>query len=259
MVPFETSPERITQQLQWFKSNWTISFYPVFVYVAFLVIGLRYMREQPPFKLNNPLGFWSLGLTILSFFGSVHCVSAVVTNITKHGIVESFCRYRGDVTTSLWVIIFAWSKIPELIDTVFIVLRKQKLIFLHYYHHLLTVIYCFHALSFGLTGIFLWVSALNYTVHVGMYAYYTIRAFKICRVPSFVNRFITISQIVQMITAVLLYSFAWVFHQSKWKSCDTPLSAVYMGLFVTITYLILFLNFFKKTYLSPVIVTKKDS
>jgi len=37
---------------------------------------------------------------------------------------------------------FCFSKLPELIDTVFIVLRKQPLIFLHWYHHASVLIYC---------------------------------------------------------------------------------------------------------------------
>ncbi len=37
---------------------------------------------------------------------------------------------------------FCFSKLPELIDTVFIVLRKQPLIFLHWYHHASVLVYC---------------------------------------------------------------------------------------------------------------------
>jgi elongation of very long chain fatty acids protein 6 len=36
------------------------------------------------------------------------------------------------------------SKVPETIDTLFIVLRRQKLIFLHWYHHATVLVYCFY-------------------------------------------------------------------------------------------------------------------
>jgi hypothetical protein len=32
-------------------------------------------------------------------------------------------------------IMFAWSKVAELGDTLFLVLRKREVIFLHWYHH----------------------------------------------------------------------------------------------------------------------------
>ena len=41
--------------------------------------------------------------------------------------------------TALWTWLFVLSKLPELVDTVFIVLRKQKLIFLHWYGDMVTV------------------------------------------------------------------------------------------------------------------------
>ena len=43
--------------------------------------------------------------------------------------------------SSLWTYLFTMSKVPELMDTVFIVLRKQPLIFLHWYHHITVLIF----------------------------------------------------------------------------------------------------------------------
>jgi hypothetical protein len=42
----------------------------------------------------------------------------------------------------LWLFII--SKVPETIDTLFIVLRRQQLIFLHWFHHASVLIYCFY-------------------------------------------------------------------------------------------------------------------
>jgi hypothetical protein len=48
----------------------------------------------------------------------------------------------GQGPTGFAVMVFAFSKIPELIDTVFIVLRKQSLILLHWYHHITVLLFC---------------------------------------------------------------------------------------------------------------------
>jgi hypothetical protein len=41
----------------------------------------------------------------------------------------------GHGAVGLWTMLFIYSKIPELGDTVFVILRKNNLIFLHWYHH----------------------------------------------------------------------------------------------------------------------------
>eukprot|EP00122_Pirum_gemmata_P011475 Pgem_evm2s10633 len=47
--------------------------------------------------------------------------------------------------SGMWTTLFIFSKIPELFDTMFIVLRKRPLIFLHWYHHITVLAYCWHA------------------------------------------------------------------------------------------------------------------
>lgn len=56
----------------------------------------------------------------------------------------------------------------ELMDTIFVVLRKRPLMFLHWYHHVLTMIYAFF--SYPLTpGFNRWGIYLNFFVHAFMY------------------------------------------------------------------------------------------
>jgi hypothetical protein len=60
------------------------------------------------------------------------------------GFIWEICH--GDVELrSTWTFYFCMSKIPELLDTVFIVLRKRPLRFLQYYHHIVTMWFCWAA------------------------------------------------------------------------------------------------------------------
>lgn len=46
-----------------------------------------------------------------------------------------------DIRVNAWYLFFTLSKAFELVDTLFIVFRKRKLINLHWIHHTLTLIY----------------------------------------------------------------------------------------------------------------------
>ena len=81
--------------------------------------------------------------------GSLHCLPEFIDIITKKGLVESFCSisYADDNRLLFWHLLFGWSKLIEFGDTLFIILRKQKLIKLHWIHHIVTLIGCYSGLS----------------------------------------------------------------------------------------------------------------
>lgn len=59
-------------------------------------------------------------------------------------LIIAVCIYFSfgvDQVAAFWATMFVLSKVPELGDTVFIILRKQPLIFLHYYHHATVLVY----------------------------------------------------------------------------------------------------------------------
>nr|XP_012234566.1 PREDICTED: elongation of very long chain fatty acids protein 7-like [Linepithema humile] len=77
--------------------------------------------------------------------------------------------------SGLWYFL---AKVTELLDTVFMVLRKKQnqLTFLHVYHHTVTVLvsWCYLKLLPGEQGVV--VAFLNSVVHIIMYSYYFIAA-----------------------------------------------------------------------------------
>ena len=135
---------------------------------------------------------------------------------------------------------------PELFDTLFIILRKQKLIFLHWYHHATVLIfswYCYAESSS--TG--RWHCNMNFLVHSIMYSYYALKSLGV-RIPRQLAMSITISQIAQMIMGAFVSFYAFYAKKSG-LSCEISDSRLYAGMGIYASYFILFTQFFYTTYL----------
>ena len=134
---------------------------------------------------------------------------------------------------------FVLSKVPELGDTLFIVLRKQPLIFLHWYHHATVLVYSWYIninhFLFNLekkliyfvfkipryayteyTAPARYYITMNFTVHSFMYSYYALKAMHY-RVPRFVSMAITVAQLSQMVAgcAVNLWAYQVSIHHHQ--------------------------------------------
>ncbi|RWS01329.1 elongation of very long chain fatty acids protein 6-like protein [Dinothrombium tinctorium] len=206
------------------------------------------MRVRKPFNLRLALIFWSLLLAIFSIYGSMKVVPEFIGALYTRGAFFSICKasFRDEPTIQFWIWLFIWSKVAELIDTLFVVLRKQKFLHLHWIHHALTLIYSF--IVFGdLPAFCRWMVSMNFSVHVFMYSYYTLRAVGI-RTPKTWSIAITSSQIMQMIIGFLI-SLTTSFYHISGSKCDVTLKSGILGVFVYGLFLILFLNFFYHSYL----------
>ncbi|CAF4536860.1 unnamed protein product, partial [Didymodactylos carnosus] len=136
-------------------------------------------------------------LAIFSIWGMIRCVPEMLYTIHKESIYYSMCD-RSNIygITGYWIWIFSVSKVPELLDTLFIVLRKQKLIFLHWFHHATVLIYTWYSYH-DWTSSGRWFVFMNYSVHALMYSYYAFRAMRF-NIPKFVQQIVTIFQLSQM-------------------------------------------------------------
>lgn len=207
------------------------------------------MERRARFEIRVALAVWSSILAIFSILGAVRTMPELVYVINKYGWEFSVCNpsYVYYSPTAFWTCLFALSKVYELGDTIFIVLRKQQLIFLHWYHHITVLIYVWYSIPEH-TAPGRWFIVMNYTVHSFMYTYYALKAMRI-KVPKFISMIITSLQITQMIIGIAVNIWAYQV-KSRGGYCQQSYSNLKWSSIMYLSYFALFSNFFYHAYFS---------
>lgn len=219
-----------------------------FTYLAVIFSAQRFMKNKEKLELRRALIAWNFVLAGFSILGAIRVWPEFVYVIQNKGIEHSYCSRDWQYgVTGGWGGLFIISKFPELIDTVFIVARKQKLIFLHWYHHCSVLLYAwFSCTDFAASG--RWCVVMNFTVHAFMYTYYGFRALHF-KIPKWVNIVITSMQIIQMVFGVYINVSAYLIKRSGGE-CEISQQNLNFAFLMYFSYLILFSNFFYHSYLS---------
>uniref|UniRef100_A0A7S0JBN1 Elongation of fatty acids protein n=1 Tax=Calcidiscus leptoporus TaxID=127549 RepID=A0A7S0JBN1_9EUKA len=239
---------RITSQ------NWHIPLTACAIYLVMIRVLKAYMRERKPIRLTPIVIVWNFGLSLFSFCGMVLCVphllygpaGLLTTNL--HTAVCSHAASYGHGRVGFFVALFIYSKLAELFDTLWLLLRKSPVIFLHWYHHVTVLLYCWHAYSIRI-GTGLWFAAMNYSVHSIMYFYFGLTQ---CgpRGRKLAKRFamlITSLQLLQMIVGIMVTVASVVYH-AQGATCFVSLTNSAMGLVMYASYFALFLQLFLSHY-----------
>ena len=234
--------------IAWMRGHWHWSFVYSIVYLILIYFGRKAMEGRKSYNLRTALCCWSAGLSLFSFFAVYRITPLAVNMIYLGGYQHAVCdksSYVGSLGGGMWAFLFPLSKLPELFDTSFIVLRKQKMVILHWYHHVTVFIYCWFSYAYPIsTGI--WFGIVNYTVHAIMYAYYAVRASGRYP-PKWVAKSITSIQLSQMIVGIILNYLA-IKSLGESKTCEMNPFAIGISIFFYTSYAILFGNFFYWTY-----------
>jgi len=141
-------------------------------------------------------------------------------------------------------------KYYELLDTVFLVVNKKPLDFLHVYHHSATLVLCYTQLWGNNTVQWLPITA-NLIVHTVMYYYYAQVALG-NRV--WWKQWVTVLQIAQFILDVVAVNYCvyrrvlFEYIDPSVEECKGTMSAAWVGWFTLHSYLVLFIQFYNKTY-----------
>ena len=114
-------------------------FWPFAICAVYLILifGIKYlMKQRKAYDLKYPLAVWNLLLSLFSLVGTVRLIPHLLSVLYTEGFVYTVCEkpttWYGSSASGLWTWIFIMSKAPELLDTLFVVLRKKPLIFLHW-------------------------------------------------------------------------------------------------------------------------------
>ena len=248
-----TDFERNWEPHAWLKfteDNYIIPICAITFYLLFCFGVKRLMEGHQPFSIRMPLAFWNMGLSLFSTCGMFRTVPLLLSRILTMSYEQTVCEPPittwGTGPTGFWVMLFIYSKLPELVDTAFIVLRKRPLIFLHWYHHVTVLFFCWNAYA-TLAGTGLYFVAMNYSVHALMYGYYCLMALNMCP-KSFPTVLITLSQIMQMFVGTGVCISAW-FYWYNGIPCENDITNLVCGGLMYGSYLYLFTAFAFKRYL----------
>ena len=250
VLDYESSAVHVDAAMDWLNQHWTDSVWISGMYVALVFGGIRFMKERPALKLRALLGIWSSLLAAYSILGTLRTVPELYHSVTGHSFENSVCNpsFLYEAPSAFWAFTFPFSKVLELGDTAFLVLRKRPVIFLHWYHHVTVMIYCFF--TYGqVIALGRYFMTLNFVVHSVMYSYYALKSFDVW-IPRWVSMLITSMQLSQMVVGVFINVKAY-FYLNQGHQCATSYTIIFWAFLMYASYLVLFAHFFYSAYLKP--------
>jgi len=236
---------------QWSKRSYWVAYTAVILYLLWCFLSSKFMEKRERFDLRYPLAYWNLFLAVFSTYGAIRTVPHLLYNLKHQSFEDTVCIYPTDSgwgagASGLAVQLFIFSKIPELIDTVFITLRKRPLIFLHWYHHFTVLLFCWVSYATE-SGAGIYFVAMNYTVHAVMYFYYYLMAMQVVAkwFPAWI---ITLLQISQMIVGIIVVAAGVHFKINGTEkypagTCANDFNNMVAGVLMYGSYFLLFCHF----------------
>ncbi|TKR64076.1 hypothetical protein L596_024671 [Steinernema carpocapsae] len=245
-LPFERieNPVEITRFLQrhWYHTI-TISA----VYFGLIKAIQHWMKDRPAFDLQKPLFLWNAVLAVFSIVGLLRFSEDFVYSVLNDDLYHLLCySVHPNSVAAFWSLLFAASKIVELGDTLFIVLRKRPLIFLHYYHHAAVLIYTVHSGAEHTAPGRIFI-VMNYFAHSVMYTYYAITASGV-KLPKWVSMSVTSIQLGQMLAGVFVTFVVYKIKADNSLTCQQSMGNLYLAFIIYVTFALLFIQFFVNNY-----------
>jgi len=232
----------------WFAANaikWTTG---AVCFYLLTIFGLKkWMESREAFRLKGALVCWNGLLAMFSMAGALRCGTKFLSLYSEGGFKRTICthEYYYENPTAFWIMAYTLSKLPELVDTYFIVLRKRPLIFLHWYHHASVLAYCWLSYQYFYASA-IWYTTMNYTIHTFMYTYYAAMALNIRSLRKYAH-FLTAAQILQMVMGGLTQVVLHLYRDEP--SCPSSPEYIIAGVTIAVSYGALFTRLYYNAYL----------
>eukprot|EP01062_Namystynia_karyoxenos_P014388 TRINITY_DN15185_c0_g1_i1.p1 TRINITY_DN15185_c0_g1~~TRINITY_DN15185_c0_g1_i1.p1 ORF type:complete len:299 (+),score=127.27 TRINITY_DN15185_c0_g1_i1:97-897(+) len=215
-----------------------------------LAVYLLKQREGKPLGLQAVAVVHNCILIAISLVTTIGGILALQQRYEQEGVDGIFCSQRPagtvlDGAAGWWLRIFYWTKFYELGDTMLLCLKKKETIPLHLYHHVVMLLLCWSWVRFGWLEGSLWCVIVNSIIHTFMYTYYLLAALG-RRV--WWKKYLTSGQIFQFCTGTLYVTvYLWSDYTRGCGSAERRYCA-YAAHSVNLTFIVLFSQFFKKSY-----------
>jgi len=235
----------------WTSRNWAIPLTAVVLYFIIIPTLRHRVSTGGKFNVRNFAFYWNAGLSIFSWCGVFSCVPVLVGSLYEHGLYFTCCAHAtwyGAGLSGFFVMLFVYSKLAELIDTVLLLMADKPVIALQWWHHSTVLLYCWHSYSTRIaTG--LWFAAMNYSVHSIMYGYFALMSTPYRKYITPYAIFITLAQLLQMLVGMFVTIKA-VMYQVDGHTCMVNKTNSVLGLLMYFSYFILFFKLFVDNYVT---------
>ena len=239
--------------IEFCRNHAEIPVFAITLYLMFVFYVPGFLEHRKALRLKHAFAAWNAALAVFSCIGTMRTAPHLYDALTAKGLDYTLCtppnQWFRDGPVGLWMALFIYSKIPELLDTCFLVLQKKRVLFLGWFHHTTVLLYCWHAFH-NVIATGLWFATMNYAVHTVMYAYYFATVFARSRpFAKAAAPFITCAQIAQMAVGSAVTARSG-FLKLRDQTCHVDPSNIKLGLVMYGVYFVLFTMLFRDKYLA---------
>ncbi|XP_038156372.1 ELOVL fatty acid elongase 8a [Cyprinodon tularosa] len=240
--------------------NWLLVYSPVpitCIFLCYLIIiwvGPKLMANRQPVNLKPVLIVYNFAMVCLSVYMFYEFTAS--SWLARYSLLCQPVDYTNSPLALRMARVCWWfyfSKVIELSDTIFFILRKKniQLTFLHVYHHATMIFNWWAGVKYVAGGQSFLIGLINSLVHIVMYLYYGLAALgPHMKKYLWWKQYLTSLQLLQFLIVTMHTTYNLL------ADCDFPDSMNAVVLAYSLSLIALFSNFYYQNYLTK--KTKKD-